>query len=44
MGDLSLEDIECTRPDGGVVSSNIRKAVIAFLMLSEDELDLRVRR
>ena len=36
--------IECTEPDGGLVSSSDRKAVIAFLMLSEDELDLRANR
>ena len=36
--------IECTKPDGGVVSSSDSKAVIALLMLSEDELDLRARR
>ena len=41
MDDLSLEAIECTTPDGGVVSSSDKKAVIAFLTLSEDELDLR---
>jgi hypothetical protein len=40
MDDLSLEAIECLKPDGGVVSSSDRKAVIAFLMLPEDELDL----
>ena len=44
MDDLSLEAIKCTKPDGGVVSSSDRKAVIAFLMLSEDELDLRAQR
>ena len=36
--------VECTKPDGGVVSSSDKKAVIAFLMLSQDELDLRARR
>ena len=44
MDELSLEAIECTKPDGGVVSSSDRKVVIAFLMLSEDELDLRANR
>ena len=43
MDDLSLEAIECPKPDGGVVSSSARKAVIAFLRLSEDELDLRAK-
>ena len=33
--------IKCTKPDGGVVSSSGRKAVFAFLTLSQDELDLR---
>ena len=32
--------IECTKPDGGVVSSSDRKAVIALLTLSQNELDL----
>jgi len=41
IDDLSLEAVECTKPDGGVVSTTDRKAVIAFLNLSEDELDLR---
>ena len=41
MDDLSLEAIECTTLDGGVVSANDKKVIIAFLMLSEDELDLR---
>ena len=31
---------ECTKPDGGVVSSSDKKAVIALLTLSQDELDL----
>ena len=44
MDELSLEAIECTEPDGGVVSSSDRKAVIAFLTLSQDELDLRAQR
>ena len=44
MDDLSLEAIECTTPDGGVVSSSDKKAVIAFLTLSQDELDLRAQR
>jgi hypothetical protein len=44
MDDLSLEAIECTKPDGGVVSSSDRTAVITFLTLSQDELDLRARR
>ena len=41
MDDLSLEAIECTTPDGGAVSAKDKKAVIAFLMWSEDELELR---
>jgi hypothetical protein len=36
--------IKCTKPDGGVVSSSDRKAVIALLTLSADELDLRAER
>ena len=44
MDDPSLEAIECTKPDGRVVSSRNRKAVISYLMLSEDELDLRAER
>ena len=44
MDDLSLEALECTKPDGGVVSSSDKKAVIAFLTLSQDELDLRAQR
>jgi hypothetical protein len=36
--------VECTKPDGGLVSSSDRNAVIAFLMLSQDELDLRAQR
>ncbi|MHB1474551.1 MAG: hypothetical protein ACYCV4_13205 [Dermatophilaceae bacterium] len=32
--------IECTKPDGGVVSSSDRTAVIALLTLSQDGLDL----
>jgi len=40
MDDLSLEAIECTRTVGEPVSPGDRKAVIAFLRLSEDELDL----
>ena len=44
MDELSLEAIECTEPDGAVVASSDRKAVIAFVMLSEDELDLRANR
>ena len=42
--DLSLEAIECPKSDGGVVSSSDRKAVIAFLSLSEDEMGLRPQR
>jgi len=41
MDDLSLEAIEGSEPDGGHVSTDDRKSVIAFLRLSEDELDLR---
>ncbi|MHB1473435.1 MAG: hypothetical protein ACYCV4_07355 [Dermatophilaceae bacterium] len=36
--------IECTKPDGGLVPSSDKKAVIAFLTLSQDELDLPVQR
>jgi hypothetical protein len=43
MDDLSLEAIECAKPDGGPVLPSDRKAVIAFLRLSEDELDLRAK-
>lgn len=41
MDDLSLEAIECANAFGEPVSPSDRKAVIAFLRLSEDELDLR---
>lgn len=41
MDTLSLAAIEGVKPDGGHVPTNDRKAVIAFLRLSEDELDLR---
>ena len=41
MDDLSLKALECAKPDGGRVSSSDKKAVIAFLRLSEDEIDLR---
>ena len=41
MDDLPLKALECAKPDGGRVSSSDKKAVIAFLMLSEDEIDLR---
>lgn len=44
MDDLSLKAVECTKPDAGVVSSSDKKAVIASLTLSQDELDLRVQR
>ena len=44
MDDLSLEAIEWPKPDGGVVSSSDRNTVIAFVTLSEDEMDLRARR
>ena len=44
MDDLSVEALECTKPDAGVVSSSDGKAVIAFLTLSHDELDLRAQR
>ena len=33
MDDLSLEAIECTKPDAGVVSSSNKKALIAVPML-----------
>ena len=36
--------IECTKPDGGLVSPSDRNTVIALLTLSEDELDLRAQR
>ena len=32
--------IECTKPDGGLVSPRDRNTVIAFLTLSRNELDL----
>jgi hypothetical protein len=40
MDDLSLEAIECPKPDGGLVSPSDRNTVIALLTLPEDELDL----
>ena len=36
--------VECTKPDGGGVSPSDKKAVVAFLTLSQDELDLRAQR
>lgn len=44
LDNRSLEAPECSKPDGRVVSWSDRKAVIAFLILSEDELDLRAQR
>src|ERR1039458_7206936 len=43
MDDLSLEAIESAKADGGPVPPKDRKAVIAFLRLSEDELDPRAK-
>ena len=36
--------VECTKPDAGVMSSSDKEAVIVFLTLSQDELDLQVQR
>ena len=44
MDSLSLKAIECDAPDDRAVEADDRRAVMAYLRLSEDELELRAER